>query len=546
MNDLSSEREEVNEDQPDASHVSHSQKDYEPSINTESSFFPGQDAFSSTPATARVASTQQSFASQGSSDSSWTNPLESPLVRLSREIQSLDDDDDKSLAPPSMVKMTPAGQAPDSTSEISQRQLGTISQSTKGKAKESSQPLLRNVLRHNLYSASDASSSDFTSHKPVSPLKFRTKPKTPVPKTLNPYLPPNTDPDKWNGVVDLRDPTVLTPQRHGRAYSKHKAATESDDDDDSLDGLPQGMSPPVLMSPARPPRSLAELGLLKLGQTPTKEASARIARDLVKDAQIRSGQMRHLYGYPNSGVESSMSTVPTPPSLSRYNRESSTSVSLADSSFDSMVRRVGLNVPSSSRLGSTPGLRLKTKAPLDQEGDESLQRDDSMLTPLDRGVLSTSDYDQPHHDIDSDSDSLDEINNTAHPSAAFLMASQGRRGGDDSFGSSNHSSDSLTDEDADHGLVPIHPFANAVEDDGFDDDESFDGFDGNAGGGDFVEETVFGVAPAQRIAAQAAAAAHRQQGGLRMLGEDLLQDTLNIGARVEESPTPAWGGGYRA
>jgi DASH complex subunit ASK1 len=546
VNDLSSERE-VNEDQPDASHVSHSQKDYEPSINTESSFFPGQDAFSSTPATARVASTQQSFASQGSSNSSWVNPLESPLVRLSREIQSLDDDDDKSLAPPSIINMTPAGQAPNSTSEISQRQLDTVSQSTKGKAKESSQPLLRNVLRHNLYSASDASSSDFTSHKPVSPLKFRTKPKTPVPKTLNPYLPPNTDPDKWNGVVDLRDPTVLTPQRHapGRAYSKHKAAKESDDDD-SLDGLPEGMSPPVLMSPARPPRSSAELGLLKIGQTPTKEASARIVRDLVKDAQIRSGQMRHLYGYPNSGVESSMSTVPTPPSLSRYNRESSTSVSLADSSFDSMIRRVGLNVPSSSRLGSTPGLRLKTKAPLDQQRDESLQRDDSMLTPLDRGVLSTSVYDQLHHDIDSDSDSLDEINNTAHPSAAFLMASQGRRGGDDSFGSSNHSSDSLTDEDVDPGLVPVHPFAGGMEDDGFDDDDSFDGFDGNAGGGDFVEETVFGVAPAQRIAAQAAAAAQRQQGGLRMLGEDLLQDTLNIGARVEESPTPAWAGGYRA
>jgi DASH complex subunit ASK1 len=127
------------------------------------------------------------------------------------------------------------------------------------------------------------------------------------------------------------------------------------------------------------------------------------------------------------------------------------------------------------------------------------------------------------------------------------MASQGRRDAyDDSF-DSNRSSDSF-ENDADSGLVPVHPFAaHVVEDDGVDDDDD-DGFDDNRGGA--YEETVFGVAPAQRQYNAAAAAQARLSNGegLRMLGEDLLQDTIGIGShiaasgRVEESPTPAnWG-----
>ncbi|KAJ3504796.1 hypothetical protein NLJ89_g7752 [Agrocybe chaxingu] len=135
---------------------------------------------------------------------------------------------------------------------------------------------------------------------------------------------------------------------------------------------------------------------------------------------------------------------------------------------------------------------------------------------------------------------MDEINNTAHPSAAFLMASQRAMYDDDSFGSSNHSSDSLVDEVVDPGIVPVHPFAagESVEDDGFEDDLSDDG---PVVRGAFQEETVFGAPPAQR--GQAAGQSDGQ--GLRMLGEDLLQDTIGIGAqiaasgRVEESPTPA-------
>jgi len=244
--------------------------------------------------------------------------------------------------------------------------------------------------------------------------------------------------------------------------------------DDSLDGLPPGMSPPVLMSPARPPRSTAELGL---GKTPTRLAAERITQDLISDIQRKSGgggmlgrqRFCQLGRIGLSGTESSMSTVPTPPSLSRYTRQFSQESQ--DASF-------------------------------------------------------------------SDEDSLDEVHNTAHPSAAFLMASQGLRGSsDDSFGSSNRSSDSLSGEDAVDGLGPVHPFAHGAdgfEDDTFDDDIYEDDRP--------QEETLFGVPPAQRARGSVAKAGDEH---FRLLGEDLVQDTLGIGeqlariGRIEESPTPA-------
>lgn len=87
----------------------------------------------------------------------------------------------------------------------------------------------------------------------------------------------------------------------------------------------------------------------------------------------------------------------------------------------------------------------------------------------------------------------------------------------------------------------VHPFAglSSSEEDAFDDD-SFDNDQYQGQGPE--EETVFGVPPAQRQAT----AASRGPGGQRskLLGEDLLQDTIGIGSamavagRVEESPTP--------
>jgi DASH complex subunit ASK1 len=145
-------------------------------------------------------------------------------------------------------------------------------------------------------------------------------------------------------------------------------------------------------------------------------------------------------------------------------------------------------------------------------------------------------------DADVDSDSLDdiEINNTANPSAAFMMASA-QSSQDDSFGSSSsHSGDSLTGED--NMLASVNPWARLVVDNEYDsfDEDMYEHREKPD------EETLFGVPPQQRICAdQAQRLDGHGQVRLRMLGEDLLQDTIGVGTQItmrgsiEESPTPA-------
>jgi DASH complex subunit ASK1 len=139
----------------------------------------------------------------------------------------------------------------------------------------------------------------------------------------------------------------------------------------------------------------------------------------------------------------------------------------------------------------------------------------------------------------------DSVHNTAHPSAAFLLASRqrGRNDDDDELDDDDGFDDSL-DADADADIAPVHPFARArASADGEYEDDSFDSLDGEEDqGGDVPEETVFGLRPAEREEAA------QLQPRLRMYGEDLLQDTMGIGTRlaragrIEESPTP-WGSG---
>jgi DASH complex subunit ASK1 len=181
-----------------------------------------------------------------------------------------------------------------------------------------------------------------------------------------------------------------------------------------------------------------------------------------------------------------------------------------------------------------PDVELKTP---DQQRFDDLFPQGNQEPSMETGIP-----DDARQDSDSDSDSfVEEAHNTAHPSAAFLMASQRQQDADDSFGSSNRSSDSFDDVDAGQGGM-VHPFAgmSSSEGDAFDDD-SFDNdqYQGQQGP---EEETVFGVPPAQRQATAASRGPAGQQ--LKLLGEDLLQDTIGIGSamamagRVEESPTP--------
>ncbi|KAI0056665.1 hypothetical protein BV25DRAFT_1920804 [Artomyces pyxidatus] len=413
---------------------------------SESSFLPGQAAVSSTPATTsrhRSQNPHDSFTTQGS-DPSWTASLESPLVRLDRELQDFARDDQQSLTGESTFDDT-ANQTIHASPD-------------KGKSREPS--LRQNVLR-----------------QAVSPLKFRPKPKTPL---RNPYIPRGMAPKEWSGVVDLRAPQ--TPLQENN---------DDDDDDDDLYMLPPGMSPPVTMA------------LPTLGRTPRKEAAARIGRDLVGDAA------RSRYPPPRiGGGESSVSTAPTPPSLSRYARQgtASASESASISGMDSLMRRV------------------------EASGYQYAQEESSAMP------MPIPEYDPRNASMESMSSDEDEdelVHNTAHPSAAFLLASRQRgRHDDDSFGSS--SSGESADDDDDVGAEAVHPFARAGE--AFDD--SFDDDDGDVGAQE--EQTLFGVPPAQRESAGG-------PGRIRMLGDDLMLDTGVIGQqldRVEQSPTP-WGGGQR-
>ncbi|KAF9535703.1 hypothetical protein CPB83DRAFT_842185 [Crepidotus variabilis] len=562
VNDVPSERDENTmseehqgsavEVEASADHTQRPDDIYETTVNSETSFLPGHGAFSSTPATAaRIASTNQSYSSQVSDDPSWA---QSPLVKLSQELKHF------SLQPEAQPQNSSSSTfdsiLEDSSTDSTEDETVSIPRSAKGKAKETPQPLLKNVLRHNLYSASDSSTFE-NNLKQISPLKFKAKPKTPLlDKKSNPYLPPSGDSSSWSGVVDLRDRSVLTPQRQrqGRGDANKSSTTPGaplgDDDDDSFEALPPGMSPPVLMSPVRPARSSTELGLHRLGQTPIREASERIQRDLIKSALKsvhKSGLKNAKLSQRQQVVDSSMSTVPTPPSLSRYTRRhdfSTTDSSIdKDPSLESMIRHLSADIKGNKyRRTSTKPIPKATNAgpsiPSYMSSNQHLQQSD--------------------FSIDSDSDSM-EFNDTANPSAAFLMASGGAAAymDDDSFGSSNNSSDSLENDGVGalgDGIVPVHPFAAnvAVLDDGFDDedDDSSDGFEVGPAGGlaggqvvdDFEDETVFGVGPRQSVAGV------YDGRNLRMLGEDLLEDTIGIGAhmaatgRVEESPTPAnWG-----
>ncbi|KDQ51120.1 hypothetical protein JAAARDRAFT_538132 [Jaapia argillacea MUCL 33604] len=538
---------------------------------SESSFMPGQGAISSTPATIsrHRASQNESFASHASDETPWASSLESPLHRLDRQIQSLSLDDGLDIHDPTPSQL-PSTSTDQPTTQP--RDKG------KGKSKDVSQPLLQNLLRQQLVTKQQSgSSAGGPLSEMVSPLKLRRKPTTP--KAMNPFIPPNSKPESWDGLVDLSHTPLSTPRRRKTENTRHQPSTNDqsnsapnthssftnltleEDDEDDDDWYPPGMSPMKTIALPAPPRSMKELGLVpSLGKTPKKEAAHRIGQDLIGDLGRRGG------GEIAFTSNSSMSTLPTPPSISRYTRavsggESDRSESNWDASLDSLMRRVGLTIQgyetgqdsiATSHNNVSPASLLPSgteaiHTPEPNPGTYPFAVDDQTVTP---GRYPEEEEDSLEQEQEQDSlDSLDneEFHNTANPSAAFIMASQRRPGSesfddDDSFGSSNHSSDSLSGSEGEGVGGLIHPFARAGagEDDGFDD--SFDDDDDDVVHGGLEaegpeEETVFGVRPAERRPP-----AGSQQ--LRMLGQDLLEDTVGLSERLEgvgESPTP-WSG----
>ena len=347
--------------------------------------------------------------------------------------------------------------------------------------------------------------------------------------------------------------------------SKRPSTPRENEDDESFDeGL--GMSPPIMMDFARLPKAKTP----KLGRTPRKEAAERIMRSLVhaekssstlSSARIDAILTRSGLGGPG-GMESSMSTVPSPPSLSKYTSKhkssgAETSHSLADASLESMMRRVGLNIPgfgagtsSSTAVNGDPYGSAPTSAlppPATSQGSAIQAQSNTQIPVIDfsRVRVDDDEYGVVNTSLDSD-DSFEEVNDTANPSAAFLMAAQRPSfdDGDDSFDSNDNDSIDFADAGA---MVNPHPFGDVIavqEGDSFDDD-SFNNdpvFDQQT-----EEETLFGVPPAQRLQAHAAFRNRMSSAHLQLHGEGLLDNTLGIGAqmaqagRIEETPTPASG-----
>ena len=131
---------------------------------------------------------------------------------------------------------------------------------------------------------------------------------------------------------------------------------------------------------------------------------------------------------------------------------------------------------------------------------DSLMRRVSLLPPTTRTIreadvsAAASTTFSPTSSSSSSSGEEDSIHNTAHPSAAFLLASRQRGRNDaDDYNDDDDEDDSL-DADPDAATAsfePVHPFARVVA--GGAEDDSFDSLDGDA-----PEETVFGARPVKR------------------------------------------------
>ncbi|KAI9455724.1 hypothetical protein HD554DRAFT_2207400 [Boletus coccyginus] len=578
---------------------------------SESSFMPA-NAVSSTPARPGHAPDQTA-----DDHPSWSASLELPMVRLKSELQSFTREEEEEVSARQDTSSLTDSLMDEEDNTI--QQFPSFTQEKTEKNADRDEPRARVQPSHIPQSVLPTPRANVTTAY-VSPLKV--KPKTPIaiPKHIQSFLPARLE-NEPTFPSPRRPRYERTPRKPAAASSfmstststsasssvldipsltKHvsnsnqepKFTAFNDSFDDSVD-LMQGMSPPRTLAFARAPRSSVGLGLLPLlgrtpgrdtlptlGRTPGKEAADRIRRDILGDMQSQFGSVDSAaskkmrtpaFGYgASTAKDETMSTIPTPPSLSRYVRHaypSWTESNDTDASLATMMRRVGLEMPESSfkadSIVSASHSGVSSQADAGSGMFSPPTREDEMHTPDHQGLDVFDPQDDqsafqlgshPHATVDSDSDSdsdslNDEPVHSSQPSTAFLMASSREPGPDDSFGSSNsnHSNDSLIEDEFGGGdEAAVHPFARALDAgggdaDGFDDSfESEGGYEAGQVGdpSEVTDETVFGIPPAQR----------RQQGRdpgqLRLLGEELLQDTIGIGGqlakagRIEESPTP--------
>ena len=247
---------------------------------SDSSFLPGGDIISSTPA----AVGKRRAAGLVDDDPSWTSSIESSLHRLNEELDMLGIDPNPTLqsqaSSTSIVDATP-------TTSIH----GSARPNGKGKAKPPESPMLRNILTKN-------ANVSAVRKAPPSPIPFDVGIpglSTPLRRDaarilarMNPYLPSNTKPNDWSSVVDLSVHKLSSPKRQPPEPSSSSRLLPEGGGFSIEKGPSYGLPSPITI------KKLERLNRgPELQQTPRKDAVARIGKDLLWDAGHRQVFRKH-------------------------------------------------------------------------------------------------------------------------------------------------------------------------------------------------------------------------------------------------------------
>ena len=238
--------------------------------SSESSFLPGADVISSTPA----AVGKRRAAGLADDGPSWTSSIESSLHRLNEELDMFGIDPNPT--PQNQASSTSITDAtPTASIQGSARSKG------KGKAKPPESPMLRTILTKNANAGAVKA--------PPSPIPFDVgipglstplrKDAAKILARMNPYLSSNTKTNDWSSVVDLSVHKLSSPKRHpsesSSSSSRLLGGNGFNPERRPGYGLPSPITIRKLERPSRGP---------ELQQTPRKEAVARIGKDLLWDA----------------------------------------------------------------------------------------------------------------------------------------------------------------------------------------------------------------------------------------------------------------------
>ena len=563
---------------------------------SESSFLPGGDIISSTPA----AVGKRRAAGLEDDGPSWTSSIESSLHRLNEELDMLGVDPNP----------TPQSQA-NSTSIVGATSTSSIRGSArskgKGAAKPPESPMLRNILTKN-------ANTSVVKKAPPSPIPFDVgipglstplrRDAAKILARINPYLPSNGKPTDWSSVVDLSVHKLSSPKRQPPEPSSSSSRLFPEGGFNAEKRQGYGLPSPIKIKKLERQSRGQELQ-----QTPRKEAVARIGKDLLWAAGHRQQIFsKHGSVYPHqpgpvltlprpdlsqsrdssnngpsldmssqrrSGKDSNstISTIADPPSLSRYVDPSDPdSTTRSELDLDSIMRRVGLNLDAKpGDLGTTSAAttsRGQTFAnPVPTFVKPPAQRTFEPPAPSHPAPVFTRALRTPSSErhiremkeqqklygsirvgmdnetvigrgsVEDEDDLFDDDDDDDQPNntanpSAAFLAASQRQGNFDNSFDSND--DSFSGDEASGEGVAVHPFA-AFGDGGFDDDDSFDDsmqMEDGAVGGD--TETVFGARHAQ--------IPRQRDEQLRMYGDEIVEHSQGFGmtATSQESPTPRW------